>query len=124
MRRYQHASADRDRVIAEALSQLAATRQRDADPAHDHDQETEGGHRINRRPPRSAGTPHEGLDPHLSKQEETVESTVPSGHHTWAELLRLVDAVRRIAHDRTIEPDDALRRIRDAYQDYDEGASS
>jgi len=49
-----------------------------------------------------------------------VESTVPSGHHTWAELLRLVDAVRRIAHDRTIEPDDALRRIRDAFQDYDQ----
>jgi hypothetical protein len=53
-----------------------------------------------------------------------VEPTVPSGHHTWAELLHLVGAVRRIAYDRTIEPDDALRRIRDAFHDYDEGASS
>jgi hypothetical protein len=26
--------------------------------------------------------------------------TEPSGHHTWAELLRLVGAVRRLAFDR------------------------
>ena len=46
-------------------------------------------------------------------------STVPSGHHTWAELLRLVGAVRRLAFDRTLPPSEALGRIRDAYQDYD-----
>jgi hypothetical protein len=49
----------------------------------------------------------------------TVESTVPSGHHTWAELLRLVGAVRRLAFDRTLPPSEALVRIRDAYHDYD-----
>jgi len=48
-----------------------------------------------------------------------VESTVPSGHHTWAELLRLVGAVRRLAFDRSLPPPEALGRIRDAYQDYD-----
>jgi hypothetical protein len=41
------------------------------------------------------------------------------GRHGWAELLTLVGAVRRIAHDRTIEPADALRRIRDTFHDYD-----
>ena len=51
-----------------------------------------------------------------------MSNTVPPhqpGRHTWAELLRLVGAVRHIAHDRTIESDDALRRIRDAFHDYD-----
>ena len=48
-------------------------------------------------------------------------STVPSGHHTWAELLRLVGAVRRLAFDRTLPPSEALGRIRDAFHDYDGG---
>ena len=39
--------------------------------------------------------------------------------HGWAELLNLVGAVRRAAYDPTLEPDDALRRIRDAFHDYD-----
>jgi hypothetical protein len=43
----------------------------------------------------------------------------PEPRHGINELLTLVGAVRRIAHDRTIEPDDALRRIRDAFHDYD-----
>jgi hypothetical protein len=51
-----------------------------------------------------------------------VEATVPSGHHTWAELLQLVGAVRRMAFDRTLPPE-ALGRIRDAYHDYDEGGA-
>jgi hypothetical protein len=50
-----------------------------------------------------------------------VEFTVPSGHHTWAELLRLVGAVRRLAFDRTLPPPEALGRIRDAFHDYDDG---
>ena len=49
-----------------------------------------------------------------------MEATVPSGHHTWAELLQLVGAVRRLAFDRTLPPPEALGRIRDAYHDYDQ----
>ena len=37
----------------------------------------------------------------------------------WAELLRLVGAVRRLAFDRTLPPSKALGRIRDAFADYD-----
>ncbi len=36
------------------------------------------------------------------------------------ELLRLVGAVRRLAFDRTLPPSEALGRIRDAFQDYDQ----
>jgi hypothetical protein len=39
--------------------------------------------------------------------------------HGIAELLRLVGAVRRIAHDVTLDAGDALRRIRDAFAEYD-----
>jgi hypothetical protein len=35
----------------------------------------------------------------------------------------LVDAVRRLAFDRTLPASEALGRIRDAYQDYDDGAA-
>jgi hypothetical protein len=35
--------------------------------------------------------------------------------HGWAELLTLVGAIRRIAHDITLEAGDALRRFRDLY---------
>ena len=45
--------------------------------------------------------------------------TVPSGHHTWAELLRLVGAVRRLAFDISLPPTKAMGRIRDAFQDYE-----
>ena len=48
--------------------------------------------------------------------------TVLSGHHTWAELLRLVGVVRRLVFDNSLPASDALGRIRDAYRDYDEGA--
>ena len=43
----------------------------------------------------------------------------PEHPHTWAELLALVGAVRRIPHDSTLAPDDAMRRIRDAFRAYD-----
>ena len=46
--------------------------------------------------------------------------TVPSGHHTWAELLTLTTAVRRLAFDRNLPPSEALGRIRDAFHDYDQ----
>ena len=48
-----------------------------------------------------------------------MESTVLSGHHTWAELLRLTTAVRRLAFDRTLPASEALGRIRDMFHDYD-----
>ena len=43
------------------------------------------------------------------------------GRHGLAELLTLVGAVRRLAHDRTLPPAEALGRIRDAFADYDDG---
>jgi hypothetical protein len=43
----------------------------------------------------------------------------PERPHTWAELLVLVGAIRRVAHDITLEADDALRPIRDPFADYD-----
>jgi hypothetical protein len=42
------------------------------------------------------------------------------GRHGWAELLTLVGAIRRLAYDRSLAPDDAMRRIRDTFADYDE----
>jgi hypothetical protein len=46
-------------------------------------------------------------------------STVDAGRHGWADLLRLVGAVRRLAYDGSLAPDDAMRRIRDAFGVYD-----
>jgi hypothetical protein len=43
----------------------------------------------------------------------------PEQPHTKAELLTLVGAIRRIAYDVTLEADDAMRRIRDAFRAYD-----
>jgi hypothetical protein len=51
-----------------------------------------------------------------------VEPTVPPqepGRHNWADLLRLVDDVRRLADDRSLALDDALRRLRDLLGVYD-----
>jgi hypothetical protein len=48
-----------------------------------------------------------------------VESTVPSGHHTWADLLNLVGSIRRLAFARNLPASEAFGRIRDAFQDYD-----
>jgi hypothetical protein len=39
--------------------------------------------------------------------------------HGWAELLRLVDDLRRLAHDRTLDDADRARRIRDRFGEYD-----
>jgi hypothetical protein len=53
-----------------------------------------------------------------------VSTTLPPpepARHGWAELLTLVGDLRRLAHDTTLEPDDALRRIRDPFADHDQG---
>jgi hypothetical protein len=50
-----------------------------------------------------------------------VDDTVPTpARRGINELLRLVGAVRRLAFDRTLPPSEALGRIRDAFQDYDQ----
>jgi hypothetical protein len=51
--------------------------------------------------------------------EPTFTSSEP-GRHGWAELLTLVDGIRRIAHDRTLLPAEALGRIRDLFRNYDD----
>jgi hypothetical protein len=59
-------------------------------------------------------------------QEEDPMNTLPTNppaeparRHGIAELLRLVDALRRLAYDPTLAPDDAMRRIRDLFADHD-----
>ena len=53
-------------------------------------------------------------------EDAKVAPTTPEpGRHGIADTLRLVDAIRRIAYDLTLAPDDALRRIRDAFADHD-----
>ena len=48
-------------------------------------------------------------------------TTLPTPcRHTWAELLRLTTAVRRLAFDTSLPPTEAMGRIRDAYRDYDQ----
>ena len=46
----------------------------------------------------------------------------PEPRHRIAELLRLLGAVRRLAFDRTLPPQEALGRIRDAFADYGAGS--
>jgi hypothetical protein len=49
-----------------------------------------------------------------------VDNIMPEpGRHGWADLLRLVGDVRRLAYDRSLAPDDAMRRIRDRFGVYD-----
>jgi hypothetical protein len=48
--------------------------------------------------------------------------TVPPqepGRNSWADLLRLLDAIRREAFDRNIDDADRSRRIRDAVRQHD-----
>jgi hypothetical protein len=57
--------------------------------------------------------------------EPAVSTTFPPpdpGLHGWAELLTLVGTIRRLAYDRSLAPDDAMRRIRDTFADYDHGS--
>jgi hypothetical protein len=50
-----------------------------------------------------------------------VSTTIPSPErrHNWADLLPLVDDLRRLAHDRTLDDADRARRIRDRLGEYD-----
>ncbi|HET6920173.1 MAG TPA: hypothetical protein VFI46_12000 [Jiangellaceae bacterium] len=41
------------------------------------------------------------------------------GRHNWADLLRLLDEVRRLAFDCSLDDADRARRIRDAIRKYD-----
>jgi hypothetical protein len=49
-----------------------------------------------------------------------VNNIMPEpGRHGWADLLRLVDDVRRLAYDRSLDDADRARRIRDRFGEYD-----
>jgi hypothetical protein len=51
-----------------------------------------------------------------------VEPTFPPqepGGHGWADLLRLIGDVRRLAYDRSLDDADRARRIRDRFGEYD-----
>jgi hypothetical protein len=48
-----------------------------------------------------------------------VESTVPSGDHTSAELLTLIGAIRQLAYDQSLDDSDRARRIRDKFGEHD-----
>jgi hypothetical protein len=66
-------------------------------------------------PAGSQGTPI-----HVRSDGRPVDDTVPTpGRHSWADVLRLVDAVRQLAYDRSLAPDDAMRRIRDTFGEHD-----
>jgi hypothetical protein len=41
------------------------------------------------------------------------------GRHNWADLLRLVDDLRRLAYDRTLDDGDRARMIRDRFGEDD-----
>jgi hypothetical protein len=45
----------------------------------------------------------------------------PERHHSWADLLTLVGAIRAIAYEppHRSAPDDQMTRIRDLFLDYD-----
>ena len=53
------------------------------------------------------------------RRREAPSIHIPAGHHTWAELLRLVGAVRRLAFERSLDDADRARRIRDRFGEYD-----
>jgi hypothetical protein len=50
-----------------------------------------------------------------------VSTTFPPpepGRHGWADLLRLVDELKQLAFDRTLDDADRSRRIRDAIREH------
>jgi hypothetical protein len=49
-----------------------------------------------------------------------VDNTIPPPQpgHNWADLLRLVDELKRLAFDRTLDDADRSRRIRDAIREH------
>ena len=51
-----------------------------------------------------------------------MSTTIPPqepGRHGWADLLRLLDAIREVAFDRSLDDADRSRRIRDAIREHD-----
>jgi hypothetical protein len=51
--------------------------------------------------------------------EPAVNDIMPEpGRHNWADLLRLVDELRRLAFDRSLDDADRSRRIRDAIREH------
>jgi hypothetical protein len=44
----------------------------------------------------------------------------PGSYHGWAELLAMLDRIRAIARDRSLDDAEIARRIRDALADYDQ----
>jgi hypothetical protein len=49
-----------------------------------------------------------------------VSNIMPEpGRHGWAELLALVDAIRRIAYHGMDDPAGQMREIRDLFHDFD-----
>jgi hypothetical protein len=55
-------------------------------------------------------------------REPAVPTTFPPqepGRNSWADLLRLVDEIRRLAFDRSLDDADRSRRIRDAIREHD-----
>jgi hypothetical protein len=65
---------------------------------------------LGRREPR-ASTPLGGA----------VDYSLPPPEPTYSidDVLRLVGAIRRVAYDRSLAPDDQMRRIRDLFLSYD-----
>ena len=50
-----------------------------------------------------------------------VPTTPEPRRHAWADLLRLVGDLRRLAYDRSLDDGDRARRIRDRFGLYDDG---
>jgi hypothetical protein len=50
-----------------------------------------------------------------------VDYSLPPPEPTYSidDVLRLVGAIRRVAYDRSLAPDDQMRRIRDLFLSYD-----
>jgi hypothetical protein len=50
-----------------------------------------------------------------------VSNTIPPPEpgHNWSDLLRLVDELKRLAFDRSLDDADRARRIRDRFGEHD-----
>ena len=54
-----------------------------------------------------------------------MSNSIPAEpRHGIAEALRLIDELRRLAYNRSLAPDDAMRRIRDAFAEHDHPEAS
>jgi hypothetical protein len=64
---------------------------------------------------------HGGTSAPTWLEVDTVSYSLPppDRRHGIAELLALVRGIRLVAYDRSLAPDDAMRRIRDRFGEYD-----